>query len=131
MKVELSGFGQYADTLHMVTLEHFTWRDIAPVLNIPGVGYYYVQADTISLRYNSLVDPRDVAAQALRVLAEACRIAPEEIVVTVRDSFVGDAKALMLADEVWQRTCVAVTPPMVSATQIVPRGTGPAYWLRN
>lgn len=129
MKVSLDGFGKYADTLHIDLPKRLDWHSLTGLLNIDGVQYFHTQACTVFVRYSKAADIQDVAARSLRVITEALGMSLEELSVGIHDSDVAENAIPELANSIWLRALAVSTPEPVPASNIIPRGTDPVYYL--
>lgn len=131
MKVILKGFGGASDTLRVHFVGSLAWQRLTSLLAIPGVVYYYTDMNCFGVRYSPAVDVEDVAAVTLRVMADAHKIAPEALIVEVRDLLGNNVAATIIASGVQRRACIVPAPPAISPDEVALRGSGPVYYLRS
>lgn len=132
MRVDLCGIGTPAETIQITVLKRLPWRKITRILNIEGVVNYCVEGRSVYIRYDNLADPAKVAAQALRVIADYCGVQVEELSISIRDRLHNgppDEKAIELVNSIWLRALGEPLPEPVPVSDIVARGTAPAYYL--
>ena len=130
MRVSIKGFGEFADTLHIDIPRYADWRALTGILSIDGVTYYYTQGGTIGVRYNGAVDPIDVAAQALTVIAAFCQVPVGGLEVRVKERFNCEVDEDRVTAEIHSRMLRMPTPPHVPLYQVVMGGRAPGYYLR-
>lgn len=132
MRIGISGFGKYADTLHVDLPKFADWRAFTGVLTIGGVTYYYAQGDTLGVHYNTAVDPIDVAAQTLVLVADFLEVPREEleVVVGARCVHMTAEEKAAVTEELCRRMLTASEPPAVRLSRIEARGDTPAFYLK-
>ena len=112
------------------------------ILSIGGVTYYYTQGGTLGVRYrkqgalwvhyNTAVDPIDVAAQILVLVANFLEVSIEELEVVVGARCIHmtvDEKAAV-TEELCRRMLTASEPSPVHLSRIQARGDAPAFYLK-
>lgn len=130
MRICVGGLGKHADTLHVGLPKYAEWAELTSVLSIGGVTYYYTQGCMLGIRYNGSVDAVDVAAQALIVAAAFCDVSVGDVEVVVQDPFVTEVMKEETAREIQARMPTMSAPAEVPLAKVVPRGSGPAYYLQ-
>lgn len=130
MKISLSGFGEYADTLTIALSTRVRPRDITAVLRIDGVEYYHIQDYTVFVRYSESSDAYSVASRSLRVITECLDVDLEKLSVGIHDRSVDTDSRPELANNIWLQALAEPAPEVISWNDVETRGTPPVYYRR-
>jgi hypothetical protein len=130
MKVSLSGL-RYVDYWCFNLPSQIKGENLTGVLAITGVKSYFMHESTLIVRYDVAADARDIAAQALLVIANSLGVELDECVIEINDKFfISDSDAREMADEIGRRAHDATMPASIPLNRIEAKGYIPAYRLK-